>query len=235
MDKNFTPMPNRYLDVLMGNLPAPAFIVLAYIARRTYGFQKKRDRISLTQFESGIEKKDGEQLDNGTGLSRKTIVKAIQILQEKGVIIVHKEGMTSEYEVVEEIHHLPTKVVDQVHRTSGGDPPKVVEEIHTQKKGKESIQKKEASRLFLKNLPEDVIKEMTDNFKCTPANVRAKALTILDYCDSKGKVYKNYKATLRNWLRRDFGDRDVVVSKKPKYEIRRREDGSSVAVQVGWE
>jgi predicted transcriptional regulator len=57
-----------------------------YIARRTYGFKKDRDTISLSQMLRGIIKANGEVLDRGTGLSRSTLVSAINSLLAKNLI-----------------------------------------------------------------------------------------------------------------------------------------------------
>ena len=59
--------------------------VLDFILRQTVGFGNDSDRISLTQFQNGNGKNN-----KGTGLNRKTILRAINGLEEKGFI--QKEG-----------------------------------------------------------------------------------------------------------------------------------------------
>lgn len=54
---------------------------LDYILRRTWGFDKVADEISLSQLQRGIK-----NLDKGTGLSRPTIIKALKGLIKKGFI-----------------------------------------------------------------------------------------------------------------------------------------------------
>jgi len=67
--------------------------VLHYIVRRTYGFNdasgnpKERDRISLSQFEHGIQS-GPFVLDLGTGLSRLSIRQALEGLLTKGLVVV---------------------------------------------------------------------------------------------------------------------------------------------------
>lgn len=64
-----------------------------YVVRRTYGFasadgaRKVRDRISLSQFENGIQSGD-YVLDIGTGLSRQSILSALRNLEDKGLLLV---------------------------------------------------------------------------------------------------------------------------------------------------
>jgi hypothetical protein len=70
--------------------------VLDFILRQTIGFQKNSDEISLSQFLKGIRK-----ISNGTGLSRGSILNAINGLGEKGFIMVKKENYkTNKYELV---------------------------------------------------------------------------------------------------------------------------------------
>jgi hypothetical protein len=47
--------------------------VLLYIIRRTFGFKKDQDNISLSQMLNGIVKKNGERLDSGTGLIKPSL------------------------------------------------------------------------------------------------------------------------------------------------------------------
>ncbi len=89
---NFIPnsyqTPNMYVDRLMPLLTPSEWMVLSYMARRIFGFQKASDQISLSQLEHGIKSKaTGKQLDYGTGLGRSTIITALADLTEFNVII----------------------------------------------------------------------------------------------------------------------------------------------------
>src|SRR6516225_8207638 len=84
---NSTQVPDVILDQWMAELSGAEFKVLLYIARRTYGFGKESDNISLTQLASGIRRRNGTQLDRGTGLSRSGVKAACNGLIEKGLLI----------------------------------------------------------------------------------------------------------------------------------------------------
>lgn len=91
------------------------------------------------------------------------------------------------------------------------------------REGKVSIDKiredkKEASLSFLKEIPKEVIDEFLEKFKVEKANIITKANALHDYCEAKGKRYKNYKSFLANALRKDFGERPPK-KKKPVYEL----------------
>jgi len=70
---NFTQVPNFIFD-LMGQLSSSELVVLLFICRKTYGWHKVKDNISLSQM---IE---------GTGLSKPTVVYSLKSLLIKGIL-----------------------------------------------------------------------------------------------------------------------------------------------------
>ena len=84
---NYTPVPDELFDELLPDLTLAELRVLLYVMRRTFGFKKGSDRISKSQLESGIVKRDGQLLDRGTGLSRRAVRVAIHSLVEKGILL----------------------------------------------------------------------------------------------------------------------------------------------------
>jgi len=88
-----TPTPDVIFDRLLPLLTGAELKVLLYIVRRTFGFRKDSDHISLNQLLTGIRKRDGTQLDYGTGLSKKTLLVALESLKHKRLI--SSEAVTS--------------------------------------------------------------------------------------------------------------------------------------------
>jgi hypothetical protein len=84
---NYTQVPDIVFDELLSVLSGAELKVLLYIIRRTFGFKKLKDGISLSQMMNGIKKRDGEYLDHGTGLSKKTLLKALNSLEDGGYIV----------------------------------------------------------------------------------------------------------------------------------------------------
>lgn len=82
----YTQVPDELFDELMPRLTESELKVLLYVIRRTFGFKKDSDTISLKQMVEGIKTRDGRQLDNGTGLSRPGVTKGVKGLVEKGVL-----------------------------------------------------------------------------------------------------------------------------------------------------
>ena len=82
-EPNFTPVPDEFFDLFLPDLIASEFKVFLYIVRRTLGFKKRMDAVSLTQICEGITRADGEVLDRGTGLTRRGAVYAVEGLVDK--------------------------------------------------------------------------------------------------------------------------------------------------------
>jgi phage replication O-like protein O len=88
---NTTQIPNEVFDTLMPHLSGGELKVLLYICRRTFGFRKDSDSISLTQIAHGITTKAGRVLDQGTGLSKRQVQRALRGLENRKVILVERK------------------------------------------------------------------------------------------------------------------------------------------------
>jgi phage replication O-like protein O len=82
-----TPIPDEIFDELMAELSGAELKVLLYICRRTFGFKKEKDNISLHQLVEGITTKKGKRLDGGTGLGKASVARVVKSLEERGVIL----------------------------------------------------------------------------------------------------------------------------------------------------
>ncbi len=100
---NGTQIPDAYFDEVMAPLGPSAFTVLMYVSRRTFGFKRHSDQISLDQICHGIVTsavrdadgmviKPARRLDHGTGLAKSTVVRALDRLIAAGLI--HKRHNT---------------------------------------------------------------------------------------------------------------------------------------------
>lgn len=89
---NYTQVPDELFDVLMPTLADNELRVLLYIVRRTFGFKRHSDTISLSQMVSGITTREGQVLDAGTGLSKSTVARGLKSLREKGIIVATRNA-----------------------------------------------------------------------------------------------------------------------------------------------
>jgi hypothetical protein len=87
---NYTPVPDELFDEQLPDLSGAELKVLLYIIRRTFGFKKDSDNISLSQMLHGITTRDGRRQDRGAGLSKKTLLGALRSLEDQNIIFTER-------------------------------------------------------------------------------------------------------------------------------------------------
>ena len=129
---NGTIFPDGLIDQVMPFLSPAEWKVCTYIIRRTFGWKKESDDISLDQICNGIVKRDGSRLDYGTHLDKKTTIRALRGLESKGVITTRRNfsqrrgfeattyslrfrGQAPTNNLIPNIHKGDTTLVDSVH------------------------------------------------------------------------------------------------------------------------
>ncbi len=88
----FDPVPSLLLEEWLTVLNLPELRCLLYICRRTWGFRKEWDAISVDQFVSGVKTKDGKQIDNGVGFSETYVRATLKKLEGRGLIEVNRRN-----------------------------------------------------------------------------------------------------------------------------------------------
>jgi hypothetical protein len=87
---NYTPVPDELFDEQLPDLSGAELKVLLYVIRRTFGFKREADTISLSQMLNGLRGRDGRRHDRGVGLSKKTLLLAIKSLEEKNIVLTER-------------------------------------------------------------------------------------------------------------------------------------------------
>ena len=87
---NYTPVPDELFDEQLPDLSGAELKVLLYIIRRTFGFKRESDNISLSQMLNGLRARDGRVLDRGVGLSKKTLLLAIKSLEDQNIVLTER-------------------------------------------------------------------------------------------------------------------------------------------------
>ena len=82
---NYTQIPNVYFDSIMQELNGSENLVFLAIMRKTFGWRKKKDRISYSQ------------IMKMTGLAKSTTATAIKSLELKDLIVSEKKGQSVSY------------------------------------------------------------------------------------------------------------------------------------------
>jgi len=88
----YTPVPDDLFDLWLPHLSESELKVLLYVCRRTFGFKKDADAISLRQMTEGIVTYDGRRLDYGAGIAERSVIRGIKGLLDKGLIIAEKRS-----------------------------------------------------------------------------------------------------------------------------------------------
>lgn len=194
---NYTRIVNPLIEELI-KIPFKGceLAVALFIIRKTYGFQKKQDEISLTQFEKGLQR------------TRPSIVKALKNLQLVNIAKLVKQGDSKNCSNLWEINkYFETwqlvniaKLVKCKHLTSKASSKQLVKPaLHTKENTKENT--KERCR-FTPPTFEEVY-----NY-CIERNNQVNAQRFVDFYESKGWMVgknkmKDWKASVRTWEQKD--------------------------------
>jgi hypothetical protein len=130
-----TPVPDVVFDSFMADLTGAELKVLLYIIRRTYGFGKTKDAISLSQIVEGTKRHNGEPLDKGAGVSKRAACYALDGLESRGLVQRQKQTASNGADIanlytvtIED----PSPRVQKLHRVKD-------KELHTPRVQKEPL------------------------------------------------------------------------------------------------
>ncbi len=87
----YTQTPDVFFDWVAPFLPEIELRVLLYLIRRTLGFKKQGDQITIDQIAGGIVTREGVRLDWGAQLGERSVQRALAGLEGKGLIERHKQ------------------------------------------------------------------------------------------------------------------------------------------------
>lgn len=214
---NYTQIPNEIFDLWMCKLSPAEFKVLLCICRKTFGWHKQRDSISL------------KQVEKMTGLGRSGIVIHLKNLVELRLI----EKLKSK---TEDGDDAANQYVVNVNSIGVGSPLNGLPVVHSIDQGgsplnghtKERVSSKEETTKekhtpsskdirifhgsFVKLAPDEYATLCSDHTKQV---IDSWILQINDYLASTGnKPYKDYAATIRNWIRRAKNNPEAPATTK---------------------
>jgi hypothetical protein len=140
----YTQVPDALFDELLPQLTESELKVLLYIIRRTFGFKKASDDISLKQLVEGITTHDGRQLDHGAGVSKTSAVRGVNGLIEKQIIIAvrNRSKVKGDEPTTYQLHMVGHPVSKFETRGSANLVPARVPDLDTQ----ETVEQQTASQ-----------------------------------------------------------------------------------------
>lgn len=206
---------NSENDILMAlagaKLGGTELSIILCIIRKTWGWSKKEDWISLTQFEKYTKR------------SRQTIVNAINQLVKKNILVKKTiPGIKTVYGFNKNFssweHQLVKKTVP-VQKTSTTSKENCTGLVKKTRPTKDTIQKKLLQKKYasIKSLNNDIFEEISKKYNVPLAFVLSKLEDLQNYCSRKGKKYKNYKAALEFFVKKDAIER-IDNAKKSNYK-----------------
>lgn len=202
----FTRVPNALIDHAMRELGNAAFRVLVVVARKTIGWAKQRDQISLSQF---------EEL---TGLARQHVIRGIAEARERGFIAHYRSGQHSFFELtldagISQLQNVTSNekllvLVTKSNQTSNEKLPELVTKSYPQKKERKKKERKETlTRANARvapsqhpNINHDSAESPMDNYKDKPKTTKREStpygdlfIKIANVCHIDPKIGKHAK------------------------------------------
>lgn len=207
-------------------LSGEEWLVLNCVLRKTYGWHKKDDHISFTQFEKY------------TGLKRASVYRAVKKLYAKKLIGISKSAnsqvnlycfnkLISQWQPISKRAYTSKGISKKANRVSTKKLTEVLAKRRNTIYKKDTITKdilpiKKYSSL--KDISEADILQIATEYKVSVGFVRLQLEKVRNYCSSKGKVYKNYKSALRNFV---LGDMQRNIERSA-YDNKRGIDASNL-------
>ena len=195
IEKGYTRIANEILEKLATyRISGEEWMVLLTILRKTYGFNKKEDIISISQFYSA------------TGLAKSSICRSINKLTEKNIIYKKAIGITYLYCFNKLFNTWKVFTKKRGGRFIVNSVYKKVNKLYAKKRPqntKDNIQKTLYTKISSLENPQ-VQKEIRDHYKITQQDLQKNLENLTNYCQSTGRTYKNYRAALNTFISRDI-------------------------------
>ncbi len=134
--------------------------------------------------------KTQQEIFEETGLSRKEQETARKIGLGLGVLEEKLAGQPATVHYRIDVEKAMVVIEEFISKQFQGQLPMIKEKV-----------KVTSNIAYLKDLPTIDIIELVARYEVPEAFVRARAEDVIDYCEAKGKVYKDYKAALRNFIK----------------------------------
>lgn len=146
-ENGYTPTANELIEAICClEVSGACHRILRFIERKTYGYRKKEDSISLSQFEKG------------TGMRRNTVNESLNTLINMGVIVKNKGGYINKYTIEKDYE----KWTSNQKRTSSQNQTKTSNQKRTKTSSQKRThkRKKERKKLGESNSPLRISEDM---------------------------------------------------------------------------
>jgi phage replication O-like protein O len=198
LENGRTEIANELLEALAGiRFSGEEWQILCVILRKTYGWHRKSDEISLSQF----------QLLSKMGITH--ISGSIKKLLSKKVIIVTKLGNKNTPNRYEFNKHYDQWILPPKKKVITKNAQKLLPKMGNTKaiiqKQKEIYKEKFKSYELGLSLTEKEWNDLVKQFG-SAEEVERRVQNVIDYAKSKGRIYKDLAATIRSWDQKERRD-----------------------------
>ena len=204
IEKGYTRIPNDILEGLCKiNLSPYQARVIYYIFRKTYGYNKNEDWISVNQ----IAKEIGIRQSHASRTKKELLLR--RILTSNGIKIAFQKDSSlwrnipvqvCEKNIPVQVIHIPIQdkniPVPILNIPVEGDTIDTIQKTIT----KNTLQKKYSS---LADIDLPVLEEIAQKYHVPPSFVQSKLDDMSNWMAAHGKTYKDYKAALMSWVKSD--------------------------------
>ena len=143
-DIPFTQVPNIILDEKLKELKSSELKIFILICRKTFGYQKLKDSISLSQ------------MMKHTGLAKSTVIEAIRGLEKKGIVHKHTDKRTHQYSIkIKPLTRSNSPKIEPAEVQKSN--PELVQKSDTQKKASKQ-KEKNTTTISSSEFSEDIVK-----------------------------------------------------------------------------
>ncbi len=226
---------NEIMDALCKiRIPGEARQVLDFILRKTYGWRKKEDQISLSQFVKGTGLNKVHVCRSIQTLLRMNLItqkgKALSLFTKKGNDIFVIYGFQKDFEKWNALPKkvtLPKKVKNVTQKGNLTLPKKV----HTKDTNTKDTNTKDTiyGEFCNVKLSDAEFQKLTEAYG--EAGVKDRIENLSQYVASKGKKYSSHYATILAWERKNNG-RSTGDNRKDEKEKCRKYDGIGTTVEI---
>jgi phage replication O-like protein O len=193
--------------IIKASLNATEYQIVLAVIRKTYGWKKKEDWISWTQ------------LEKMTGKSRVSVYFAIKTLVKKNILV--KKTTLGKTNIISLNKHFNTwnilvKKTKPVKKTKHTSKENLTGLVKKTEPTKETVLKETTTKESIDSLTQENLIEISNKYQVPLSFVLSKKDDLENYCLAHGKKYKNYKAALSNWVKKDAMERIENANSKSK-------------------
>jgi len=179
---NHTQISNDFLEIHMKNLSGGATKVFLAISRKTIGWHKETDSISISQ------------IMVLTGLSNRGVINSISELEKNGLIKVFRKKTEKDF------NYTNKYTIDYEESSQGSEESSPIssEESSQTKETIKETKTKESKKFIVPSL-NDILSYISDNSLSVDGAIFLKYYTESNWIDGYGKKVINWKLKLLTW------------------------------------